>query len=385
MLKQYYDEVVSSLMPTILDYRDIIIKIAETSQLDFDILIKVQDEIIKLGTVLEADYHLENTPVLKSLEQIAELIYKKSIGQEDVSDELKKVAMGLYSDFRSSISISEGKLALVLIIKDEAEYVKEWLEFHLMLGVDHFYIYDNESTDCLKDVLQTYIEKGIVTYHYWPGRFQQTNVYDHALHRYKYDTVYMGFIDTDEFLIPVIDEDIPTAIDRIFNSFEEKDIRNKDAGGIGINWRIYGTSFHKEKPKGMVIENYKYRAKDDYLHNCHIKVICKPILVKRFQWHPHNVEYIDDSIVTISEKGSEITGPYFYDSGDEILRLNHYYTRSEKEFYYKTKVRGWADGSPDQIDKDYLEKVLSRIDDGNDIFDPVCDKYIEVLKKRIDS
>ena len=38
-------------------------------------------------------------------------------------------------------------LAFVSIMKDEGSYIKEWLDYHLLAGVNHFFIYDNESED----------------------------------------------------------------------------------------------------------------------------------------------------------------------------------------------------------------------------------------------
>ena len=31
-------------------------------------------------------------------------------------------------------------LAVVAIFKDEARYLKEWLDYHLLAGVEHFYL-----------------------------------------------------------------------------------------------------------------------------------------------------------------------------------------------------------------------------------------------------
>ena len=56
-------------------------------------------------------------------------------------------------------------LAIFAVMKNEAPYVKEWLDYHLAAGVEHFYIFDNESSDNLKEILQPYIDAGIVTYH----------------------------------------------------------------------------------------------------------------------------------------------------------------------------------------------------------------------------
>ena len=62
------------------------------------------------------------------------------------------------------------KLSLVLIIRDEAEYIKEWIEYHRLAGAEHFYIYDDESSDGLCDRIKDYTEKGLL--HIFHGQMQ---------------------------------------------------------------------------------------------------------------------------------------------------------------------------------------------------------------------
>ena len=38
-------------------------------------------------------------------------------------------------------------LAVVAIFKDEGRYLREWLDYHLLAGVEHFYLYNNDSAD----------------------------------------------------------------------------------------------------------------------------------------------------------------------------------------------------------------------------------------------
>ena len=91
-------------------------------------------------------------------------------------------------------------LAFVLIAKNEASYIKEWLDFHIKQGVSHFIIYDNESTDNFREVLQPYIEAGIVIYDIIRGKCRQIDAYNIALNKYRHRFKYMGFIDADEFV-----------------------------------------------------------------------------------------------------------------------------------------------------------------------------------------
>ena len=42
------------------------------------------------------------------------------------------------------------ELSVVAIMKNEGAYLKEWLDFHILVGVEKFYLYDNESNDDTK-------------------------------------------------------------------------------------------------------------------------------------------------------------------------------------------------------------------------------------------
>ena len=44
-------------------------------------------------------------------------------------------------------------LSLCLICKDENDYLAEWLDYHILMGVERFYIYDNESQVSLRETL----------------------------------------------------------------------------------------------------------------------------------------------------------------------------------------------------------------------------------------
>ncbi|MBQ6115557.1 MAG: glycosyltransferase family 2 protein, partial [Synergistaceae bacterium] len=103
--------------------------------------------------------------------------------------------------FRRRISVNgrEG-LAFVLIAKNEAPYIEEWIKFHHKQGVSHFFIYDNESEDNLREVLTPYIERGLVTYRLLKGRRRQIDAYNKAIHTYGRKFRYMAFLDADEFV-----------------------------------------------------------------------------------------------------------------------------------------------------------------------------------------
>jgi hypothetical protein len=54
-------------------------------------------------------------------------------------------------------------LSICATFKDEAPYLPEWTEFHRRVGVEHFFLYDNLSTDGSREVLEPWVHAGLVT------------------------------------------------------------------------------------------------------------------------------------------------------------------------------------------------------------------------------
>ena len=92
-------------------------------------------------------------------------------------------------------------LSILSIFKNETMNLRVWIEHYLWQGVEHFYLIDNGSTDNPMDVLQKYIDAGIVTYYYRAEKHQQP-----AHYRYVFDnenikekTRWLCICDLDEF------------------------------------------------------------------------------------------------------------------------------------------------------------------------------------------
>jgi hypothetical protein len=83
-------------------------------------------------------------------------------------------------------------VAVCAIIKDQHLDLLEWIEWHKCLGVQRFYIYDNNSSMPLMLSIWEYIEAGVVQYSYfgsWPlkgfaGSTQRWAYHD-CITRYK--------------------------------------------------------------------------------------------------------------------------------------------------------------------------------------------------------
>jgi hypothetical protein len=270
-------------------------------------------------------------------------------------------------------------ITIVAMIKNEREYIKEWLEYHKLVGVDKFVIYDNNSTDNLKEILQPYIETGEVDYIFYPktqADFEkkgkkaeywafQACAYNDAVKKYRNKSKWIGFIDIDEFIVPVKKDSI---ID-VINEIEKDVLKGKLFAGLAINWVMYGFSGHREKPKGLIIENY---AKNDGIHEG-IKSIVNPRTVIQYQVHAALHFF---KIEVVNERGIKAYTPNVSQASIEKIRINHYYTKSYEEYAQKiTKGRiGWPKADkynlPD-YDPDYLSHNA----------DKIMERFIPLLKE----
>ena len=126
-------------------------------------------------------------------------------------------------------------LAVVAIFKDEARYLKEWLDYHLLAGVEHFYLYNNDSSDDFAQVLAPYVDAKLVTLKAWSGKLQMYPAYDDAIENYRFDCRYMAFIDLDEFIFPKTNRSVAEVVEEIFS-------RYPNAAALGVNWQCFGSN-----------------------------------------------------------------------------------------------------------------------------------------------
>lgn len=136
--------------------------------------------------------------------------------------------------------------SICAIFKDEAPYLREWLEYHLLVGVDHFYLYNNFSSDNYKDILAAYTEKGIVTLVEWPVKYGQVSAYEDCGKRYAQESRWILFLDLDEFVCPTIETSVGTWLKR----FERYP-------AVKMYWLLFGTNgIIDADSEKLVIEQY---------------------------------------------------------------------------------------------------------------------------------
>jgi hypothetical protein len=199
----------------------------------------------------------------------------------------------------------------------EGPYLREWVAFHRVAGVERFFLYDNDSDDEHLEALAPYVEDGTVVLRHWPEYpMGQVKAYAHCLNEHAGDSRWIAFVDIDEFLFSPQGRPLPEVLRRY-----------ERWPGVGVNRVTFGTSGHENRPDGLVVEAYTRRLAIPGL-TASVKSIVDPARATH-PLNPHVFAYTDGHAVDENEQPLHETFAAS-DSCDE-LRINHYYTKSDAE------------------------------------------------------
>lgn len=204
-------------------------------------------------------------------------------------------------------------LTVATMFKNQRRWLREWIEFNLMVGVEHFILYDNNSTDLPLEILQPYIDRGVVTFIPWPPQIVPPPIDPDSVFEQEQDTWFrdsldtclhsnftihkqgpcqmaafidalrrtkggvsrwLGIWDIDEYIYPRRNSPYKTIPDFLRG-------RYWDYSAVQIWGSIFGTSGHVEIPRRkegdafapLMTENYFYRANQYRKTPCEMRAL----------------------------------------------------------------------------------------------------------------
>lgn len=263
-------------------------------------------------------------------------------------------------------------LSICALFRNEARFLREWIEYHHMLGVEHFYLFNHLSEDNYLEVLEPYIDSGLVELYDMPievngvvhfGQYVQIPIYHRILTEKEKETFWLAIIDTDEFIVPKHHDSIPAFL------------KNYEAyGGVVLNWQQFGTSDVAQVPENrLLIEMLTKKAPKKDIRNHLTKSIVIPSRVPTM-YSPHFASYFTPYF-PVDEKKKRVD---LYKTTRKVrvdkIQVNHYFARDDA-FFYGEKARRYKDWYPDrvvQIDPKY-----------NSVTDTSILRFVPELKKRM--
>jgi Glycosyl transferase family 2 len=267
---------------------------------------------------------------------------------------------------------NSGKLAICALAKDEGLYIEEWIAFHFLQGVSEILIFDNESTDNMRDILARIARHAPVTVLDWPGDnyYQmQMEAYRAGAKRLSRRAEWVAFIDIDEFLFSSRNLSMPRELAEF----------GSEVGAIAIGHRIFGSSGHAIYSPEFVTSRFVRCAKPDDPQSRWFKTIARPTAIERF----------DSAHSVILKSGAYLLAdrtPLQRDSldwhpglanrvGHGNIRLFHYMVKSLEE--YRWKQRRFGDK---QLEDRYNDQFFSEHDTvGNQVTNDELRRFAEPI------
>jgi len=234
----------------------------------------------------------------------------------------------------NTLQNKDNTVTLCGIFKNEGPYIKEWLIYHHLIGIDKFIVFLNDNTDNSIEEIVSLSFKDKITIVEFFGKVNQQKIYTESI-KNLCDTTWFVGLDIDEFIFVNNEEKIQDCLSQ--QLFEK-------CGGIALFQNVFGHSNHKTRPEGLVIENYLYRNIDYPYFNKKYKFNQSPDDLFKFNKMIVKTEsFISTETLRlykthdpiINEKG-ELFVPHRYQRSVENIFLNHYFTKSLEDWSFKT-------------------------------------------------
>lgn len=172
----------------------------------------------------------------------------------------------------------ENKLIMSTMVKNEDNYILQWINYHKKLGIDHFVIYDNKESEHLSQdyknqpwqwithddirknnkgsnlekLLKDYIENGTVLLINWPYKYvlEKSGVSGlstqqcHSLYAFR-NSKYIAYFDVDEYINP---QTTDYNIENIIQEYITKNnIDYNSIGGLTLKCKLFFNPYNKSE------------------------------------------------------------------------------------------------------------------------------------------
>ncbi len=215
--------------------------------------------------------------------------------------------------------------SLCTIVKDEELYLDEWTDYNLAIGFTDIVIYDNSvGNNLLERRKRNRPGDERVEIVHWLGDGQQLAAFRDCAERCRArNRTWAAFFDVDEYLVLRKHANILSLLHEYCQS-----------GAVSFNWYLFGTSGLTAYSAEPVTRRFKMRVS-------HVIEAVKSV-VKLSDWkgfeNPHFPLLTSGSQKDTNNRS--FVGHRNAKGKMDIASLNHYWSKSTKEFYWKGCVKG---------------------------------------------
>ena len=221
------------------------------------------------------------------------------------------------------------RTAICTIIKNEHRFLKEWIDWHLGLGFDAIYLFEDKGSDSHESIVAEYSNVVLRRYEdddkvklilrHQENSQKQTDLYNWFGDTYCNVFDWVAFIDIDEFITFADNYNL----ERLCKEFSKH-------SAVLLNWRMMGASGHIKRPSCGVVEAYTQEEPPVEMDKMYFwKSFCN-----LSKWR--GIQKVHDAVGAVNTNHNEDSSEWCYDK----VWINHYFTKSWEDWCYRIFERG---------------------------------------------
>ena len=232
-------------------------------------------------------------------------------------------------------------LTLGSCLKNEEDYIPDFLKYHRHVGVEHFVFFDR-NYDKLYTLVGHEPDVEIIHFPEIPGNIHM-EAWGRLIGHCQGKTKWLALIDADQALVPVQTHDVR----EVLKNYE-------DFASLQINWKAFGSSGQQQRLPGSIYERFTHVAPPSSKYSEVTQFICQPDRALAIQTEEPHYPHLPPGEVSVNTSKQVIDAnkhvplnprrpkifqiPPLYD----VMWVAHYTNKSYEEWLIKNS-KGRAD------------------------------------------
>lgn len=215
------------------------------------------------------------------------------------------------------------------IVKNEDNYIDDFVAIHKKLGVEFFLFFDRSDNP----LSERYKGRSDIEVIHYPEPNRHAHAWRDGVKYFTGKSKWVQFIDIDQVTVPLWTDDIKVML----QNYEEY-------ASLGLNWHSFGSSSRETEPEAglSTYQAYTMRAPGDHQINNHIQSIVQPDRARQDIWNDPHHPNLNPGETEVNSAKMHFRGPFNSPPRQDIGFIAHYYTRS-REYWAKKCAKLRAD------------------------------------------
>lgn len=238
------------------------------------------------------------------------------------------------------------------IVKNEDNYIEDFVKIHKHLGVEFFLFFDR-SDNPLSEKFKGRTDIEVIHY---PEPNRHAHAWRDGVKYFQNKSRWVQFIDIDQVTVPMQTDDIKVMLQQYESN-----------ASLGLNWHTFGSNGREIEPESGVstYDAYTKRAVNNCPINNHVQSIVQVQHVTDQIWNDPHHPHMKNGHFQYNERREPFLGPFNIPSSQNVGFIAHYYTRS-REYWAKKLLKMRADTGTQGgalVDFDHHQTYMNEVED----------------------